>query len=416
MKLGFSRVKMTPKIGIELSGYGWFLERRAEKVLDPLFATGVFTEEGENRLCLINCDLVAITKPVSDRVKKILSDKIGIPEHCIMVCATHTHTGPSLGGVIGCGEQDAEYLSHLPDLIAKAGIEAFEKMRTVKALKSFKQAIEPIGFNRVIKDGPVDPFVQGGVFEFDEGRPFILISHACHPVNLGPSTLVSADYPGYVVKAFMEEGYDCVYLNGFCGDINPKGKNENIDPVVRMTEQGKRIAEGYLHHKNNGTLMTEMYLDAFEIDHPLKLQEYTKEDIDRMSEEYVVGENFDPKYYRILQMWAEHSKERLKTKDPYTETITISVFRISDLLLVGFPAEVYTVLGWKIKEAFEHMNIITLSNVNHKTRYIPTSDELEKRSYAAHVITYAYLKFPMCPMEGEYMAEAVKQALMNRYM
>ena len=44
MKIGYASVDITPELGVELSGYGWFPERKAEGVLDNLYARAVVFE------------------------------------------------------------------------------------------------------------------------------------------------------------------------------------------------------------------------------------------------------------------------------------------------------------------------------------------------------------------------------------
>lgn len=418
MKVGYSTIDITPEIGIELSGYGWFLGRKAESVLDPLYARAIAMEHDGKELLLINCDLIAMTKPISDYVRDRLSDEIGIDRLCIMISATHTHTGPSLGGIVGCGETDEQYLSRLPELLFQVGRSAFQKLRQVETAKSFIQTIEPVGKNRTIKDGPVYDKVQGIVFEFTEGKPLVIISYGCHPVTLGPATVISADYPGKVVQVLCQEGYDGIFLNGFNGDINPisNGKKWDYDREAMLYEHGRKIAEGYLLHKDQAVPMTDMCLDAFDMDIELKLQNYRLDDIEREVEKFKAKRDQEPEVYRIVQMWAEKVKKQLETSDnPYSEPITVHVFVIGNIMLVGFPAEVYTEIGLTIREAVPGMNIIPLSNVNGKTRYIPTRDEIEKKSYSAYISSYAYLKFPLVPGEGERIGELIKTLLKTRW-
>ena len=46
MRVGFGRWEVTPPMGIELAGYGYYLGRCAETVRDPLYARALLLEEG----------------------------------------------------------------------------------------------------------------------------------------------------------------------------------------------------------------------------------------------------------------------------------------------------------------------------------------------------------------------------------
>ena len=56
LKVGFSRVNVTPALGIGISGY--YIPRIADGVLDDLYANAVAFECGERRavmICVDNC-------------------------------------------------------------------------------------------------------------------------------------------------------------------------------------------------------------------------------------------------------------------------------------------------------------------------------------------------------------------------
>ena len=306
----------------------------------------------------------------------------------------------------------------MPELLVNAGKMAYGDLRDVRQAKSIVRTIEPIGFNRVLRsDGPVDNNVRGIAFHFDEGRPLALVSYGCHPVTLGPVRDISADFPGRVVKALNKEGFNAVFLTGFCGDIDPvsnlkkwgSGTSEVID------EYGKRIADAFINSLSDCKPMGDLGLDAFDIGVKLKLQQYSHEDIDKYVEYFSQKKDENPGLYRVSQIWAEEIKRQLKENaDPYIESLTIQVFRIGDVVLVGFPGEIFTMLGTIVKEAVPHMNIITIGNANTSMRYIPTRDDIENKGYAGFLSCLLYLKLPLEPGEGERMAEMVAKVLKER--
>ena len=46
MRAGYGKYELTPPMGVELAGFGYYLERRAQTVIDPLFARAVLLEAG----------------------------------------------------------------------------------------------------------------------------------------------------------------------------------------------------------------------------------------------------------------------------------------------------------------------------------------------------------------------------------
>ena len=46
MRAGFGKAELTPPLGVELAGYGYYLQRGAAAVADPLFERALLLELG----------------------------------------------------------------------------------------------------------------------------------------------------------------------------------------------------------------------------------------------------------------------------------------------------------------------------------------------------------------------------------
>ena len=51
MRAGFGKSDLTPPLGTELTGYGYYLNRRAESLRDPLYARCVFAQRKTTACC-----------------------------------------------------------------------------------------------------------------------------------------------------------------------------------------------------------------------------------------------------------------------------------------------------------------------------------------------------------------------------
>jgi len=121
VKAGFGKVDITPRVGVELCGYGPYLCRSSTRVLEPLFAPGVGVEQGALRWVVVSCDLIAVNTPTVRRVRALVRAATGLRDDQIMVHCTHTHSGPcTLPELIGWGAPDELYFEILPHRIAKA--------------------------------------------------------------------------------------------------------------------------------------------------------------------------------------------------------------------------------------------------------------------------------------------------------
>ena len=125
MRAGFGAIEITPPMGVELAGYGYYLERKCTSVRDPLFLRAVLLEENGIRQLLVCFDLLGVSQGIADRVI-LEAAALGVPRDRVLIVSIHTHTGPVIQYHNGCGEVDPDYIASLetkirPALEAAAG-------------------------------------------------------------------------------------------------------------------------------------------------------------------------------------------------------------------------------------------------------------------------------------------------------
>ena len=69
MRAGFGKAEITPPLGVELAGYGYYLHRTADRVLDPLFVRAAAFERDGERYLLIS--LMVLQQKISLQQAKI---------------------------------------------------------------------------------------------------------------------------------------------------------------------------------------------------------------------------------------------------------------------------------------------------------------------------------------------------------
>ncbi len=119
MLAGFGKEIINPPVGAELSGYGYYRERRNTGVMDNLYARCLYVEKDGLAAAAVSCDLLGLTGEVCSRVRDFASS-IGIPPERLMLCATHTHTGPTVADLEGLVVVDPRYVAELADMIISA--------------------------------------------------------------------------------------------------------------------------------------------------------------------------------------------------------------------------------------------------------------------------------------------------------
>src|SRR5690606_5996222 len=84
---------ITPVGSVFLYGYP-HVKRWSTGVHDPLLCSALYLRQGDNATLLLANDLIAVSKSLVADVRRRISQARNLPEHAILVSATHTHSGP----------------------------------------------------------------------------------------------------------------------------------------------------------------------------------------------------------------------------------------------------------------------------------------------------------------------------------
>ncbi|MCH8121162.1 MAG: neutral/alkaline non-lysosomal ceramidase N-terminal domain-containing protein, partial [Planctomycetes bacterium] len=274
LKGGCAKVNITPPLGIPLIGsYG----KPSDDIIEELYAKSLVLNDGSTTIVIVSADLLYVPlEEITNPIRKIIKDKIGIPEQNILICATHTHSGPEVftrtklrpEKEVPASEIDQFYLQTLIRKMAGAVLIAHKNMQEVK-IGAAKGQIPEILYNRRPRNndgsvkmaftlppevtatkkietdaegnvkvtftlpdeeaeldfGPIDPEVCVlRVEDMEGGIVGSLVNFGCHPVCIYPylSTTISADYPAYTTKVVEQiEGGICLFALGLAGNTVP---------------------------------------------------------------------------------------------------------------------------------------------------------------------------------------------------
>lgn len=276
---GFSRINITPPLGVGLMGY--FHERISDGVLDELEANCLAVYDGENTAIIFSCDLCCADGEQMDIFRQAVADATSVPFDNIFIACTHTHTGPDARKPADpkttqhatCSDQ--AYLDILTRKLASAAQLAISdlspatavigcnEVHNVAFIRRFRKkdgtATPFIGFNHPDIVGPIgDPDETLQVLRFDrESRKSILIANFQVHADMVGFNKISADFPRYVretVELVYPEAH-CLYFTGTQGNlggVDPNGdpllydKFRATDPLRRAKHAGACIAAGVM--------------------------------------------------------------------------------------------------------------------------------------------------------------------------
>ena len=235
LRAGVGRASLTPAIDTSLVGF----DGRASgctSIHDELYATALVLDDGEERAAILSCDVLGVHPTIVASVRRLVQDATGISGSHLMVCCTHTHSGPPGYAVENSRPIDRAYAAYLPFYLAGAIRLAWDGLRPARLGHASGQATIAINRREVTAEGktilgvnpggPLDREV--GVLRVDTagGAPLAtLVNATCHPVILGTRSLVvSADFVGRtreVVEAAT--GAAMFFVQGDFGDIHAIG-------------------------------------------------------------------------------------------------------------------------------------------------------------------------------------------------
>ena len=124
MRIGFGKVDITPRVGVELCGFGPFLNRQSIAVRDRLWSRAMAMACGDKIVVVVSNDIIQLYRPLVVRVRQLVQEATGLAPEQVLVHCTHTHSGPATGSLNGWGDPDYPYLEILPGRIAQAAIKA----------------------------------------------------------------------------------------------------------------------------------------------------------------------------------------------------------------------------------------------------------------------------------------------------
>ncbi len=249
-------IDITPDQPIRLTGYG-NRARPAAVIGQRLRAKALaFGADGAEPAVLITADLIGVSRAITEDVSSRLR-AAGIERHQLAIATTHTHTGPSLAGVLPhifttpltADEQTAidaytRTLTGKLEQVARAALADRRPGNVEWAVGTARFAAH----RRVMKDGkwaafgvdpegPVDHEMPLLAVRHPDGRlRAALVSYACHATTFdGNDNFVHGDWPGAAQAAIEQRHPGAVALVtiGAGADANPNPRGRGVRDVER---------------------------------------------------------------------------------------------------------------------------------------------------------------------------------------
>jgi len=437
LSVGAAEIDITPPVGYRMAGY--FNERLATGVHDPLKAKAIVLRQGRDQIALVACDLVGISLGISTNARARASERTHIPVTNIVIGATHTHTGPLFEGPLreyfhkvavekhhNDPQEQVDYPSLLTERLVNVIGAAQANLRPAE-LHAGVARQEVLAFNRrfwmkngkvvfnpgqlnpdiVRPAGPTDPDV-GIVLARDPAtrRPFAgLTVFAMHLDTVG-GTLMGADYAYYLEQALRQrfgKGFISAFGVGTCGDINHinVSKKEPTSSPAVAERLGKTLGETVMAAAPRLPAIRKPALAARSTTLEVPLCQVTSEQV--AEARAIMDKFYDPNTGFLTKVAAVRVLDLTGLASP--RPMEVQVFRLdAETAIVCLPCEIFVELGLEIKRASPFRNTLVMEICNDRPSYVPTAKAFAEGSYE---VTNARVK----PGAGEMLVAAAVKLL-----
>ncbi len=407
VKVGFSRICITPPLGTVM--FGFFEPRFVNGIYDDLYASAIAFDSGRERVVVIALDLCGcIHKEWVDTCKKMIAEYCNIPVQSIILTCSHTHTGPALVRDTLTGEAgNAAYDKFLMLCMRDA---AYNALANVCESKFFiaENTVKDVAFCRIyrMKDGQIksNPGVSNPDILYPIAEPYekitvikiareyaedvLLVNYGVHADTIG-GDMVSADWPGYL-RETLERVYPdtvCVFLQGCEGDVNTTDVRWKVmyKNISRAQKTGRKLAGAVVQVLDDAK---EVGAEGIEIigktvSVPTNQENHRIDEAKRIIELHKQGrdDEFTDVPMDVTPLVAEARRIVSLENGPEVIDIGIQALRIGELAFISLPGEPFVEIGKRILKAspFEFNVVAVLNGCGEQ--YFPTSTVMAEGSY-----------------------------------
>jgi hypothetical protein len=405
--VGLAETKITPPLGTRMAGFS-ARQGPSRGVHDDLYVKALLVSRGATSIALATCDLVGLDKAVVQEIRNQAAAQTGIAASNILISATHTHSGPVVGG-----DYRAFLIRSAVDTIAQAW-RSRQPRRIGVGTASHRGWV---GMNRRhLESGfsPVDKTIPILRICDSSGRlQAVVFNYSCHPACLGPDNLlISADWPYFVaerIKSKLGRDVKVLFFQGTEGNVNT-GYSAGLSaigvPIPTRTfayagELGEILGDAIaaklpeIPLQEGGPLGSRQELVSLDYYVPSTL-EAADTRLEQARRQLQELEKASAPLVRLQaaqvdRAYAEYNRSRVQRNlaaGGRTYPAEIQVFRLGDAGLVSFPGEFFVEIGLEVKRRSPFQTTFCLGLANDSVGYVPTQEAYPEGGYEVEVARF----------------------------
>lgn len=409
LKVGVARAVITPEVGCNLYGYRDDIISTA--VHDDLNATVFYFEQSDTKALMISCDVASINTQLHKRITEEIEKRFDIPKDNCIISATHTHSGPNVGGIeSGWGKMNEAYIENtfIPGIL---GAVEEAKDSAVPVTVGYAYGDSKVGINRREMKISSKEYTSLGQNEWgcynpkmtvisfrDENGDNIgtMVHYGCHATSAGANTEITRDWPGVMVDRLEKvSGGIAAFFNGPEGDVGPRlsnGGTTGRGDIGYIYEIGNvaasdavRIFKSIYSYRDEDFAVASGYLKP-----PMG----KRISLDEAKMQY---EKFKQYTVNIGGLANHHYKNIIESyENGYEEVDHIewkqTILRIGDVAFASFPLELFSEIGLRINKESSIPHVLSLAVTNGCECYFPTRDQLLRKGYETEMYEFYHIQ------------------------
>jgi hypothetical protein len=225
LKVGFSKINITPNVGIPLAGYSRLSKRNIESILDSAYIRVMIVQNSGHSVAFICSDLLIFPMELRKFLFATIFNSCGLQPSQLYFTATHTHHGQGGWGkkVIGraiAGKYSYKQIRSLGEAVILA-IQHAQKNIENAQIRSYEVSTSGLVFNRLQHDDKlIDTLLR--VLEFKTihtQKKGLWVTFSAHATSIYSKYLMhSSDYPGKLVET-LENKYQYDWAGFSAGGV-----------------------------------------------------------------------------------------------------------------------------------------------------------------------------------------------------
>jgi len=408
ISVGVGETVITPPVGTPMRGYA-----RADVskgVHDDLHARSLVIEGADGTAAvMMTLALCNIERSFLDSIRAGVTAQTGIPEKNIVVSCTHTHSGPEIE------QASADYQNLLVARAVESAVTAWNGRVPGRIGTGSAEVLELGRNDRRMEYGGLHPDPEAAIVRIEDGRGKLLgvaFNYGCHPSTLDLHNLdFTEDWPYYAIRGIKEVVGDDVWVAyyqsaqgdikvGYTAELSAVGALMPIRNWWYAEVKGRQMSKAVIETLPSITTSGDPAIktaDGF-FDYPLRdSYPLTASEAARRSEEAkktlaVMEQKADSLGRRELDRYrvavfltgleANCAKWVEDNPNPAPVSLEQQVIRIGDAVFVTFPVEVFSEIGFMVKQRSPFEKTFVIGLAGGYSGYVPTADEYSEGGYA----------------------------------